>query len=177
MGSEGEEPHPVPIGQRLRRRALRPVPGQRILSLTQVAQRQLPAVLQFAGNIAVVGVDLVELSLGQQRLIAQALDLLDLGAVEGFVRLMAAPDDVIGPINLGNPGEFTIRQLAELVIDMTGSKSEMVFKPLPQDDPTQRRPDISRAKEKLGWEPTVPLKEGLARTIAYFERKLPEWQG
>ena len=97
--------------------------------------------------------------------------------IEGFVRLMAAPDDVIGPINLGNPGEFTIRQLAELVIDMTGSKSEMVFKPLPQDDPTQRRPDISRAKEKLGWEPTVPLKEGLARTIAYFERKLPEWQG
>ena len=97
--------------------------------------------------------------------------------IEGFVRLMAAPDDVIGPINLGNPGEFTIRQLAELVIDMTGSKSEMVFKPLPQDDPTQRRPDISRAKEKLGWEPTVPLKEGLARTIAYFERKLPEWEG
>ena len=97
--------------------------------------------------------------------------------IEGFVRLMAAPDDVIGPINLGNPGEFTIRQLAELVIDMTGSKSEMVFKPLPQDDPTQRRPDISRAKEKLDWEPTVPLKEGLARTIAYFERKLPEWEG
>ncbi|UEM04815.1 SDR family oxidoreductase [Skermanella rosea] len=97
--------------------------------------------------------------------------------IEGFVRLMAAPDDVIGPINLGNPGEFTIRQLAELVIEMTGSKSEMVFKPLPQDDPTQRRPDISRAKEKLDWEPTIPLKEGLARTIAYFERKLPEWQG
>ncbi|UEM22148.1 SDR family oxidoreductase [Skermanella mucosa] len=96
--------------------------------------------------------------------------------IEGFVRLMAAPDDVIGPINLGNPGEFTIRQLAELVIEMTGSKSEIVFKPLPQDDPTQRRPDISRAKEKLDWQPTVPLKEGLARTIAYFERKLPEWQ-
>lgn len=96
--------------------------------------------------------------------------------IEGFVRLMAAPDDVIGPINLGNPGEFTIRQLAELVIEMTGSKSEMVFKPLPQDDPTQRRPDIARAKEKLGWEPTIPLRDGLARTIAYFERKLPEWQ-
>ncbi|WP_158044137.1 UDP-glucuronic acid decarboxylase family protein [Skermanella pratensis] len=97
--------------------------------------------------------------------------------IEGFVRLMAAPDDVIGPINLGNPGEFTIRQLAELVIEMTGSKSEMVFKPLPQDDPAQRRPDIARAKETLGWEPTIPLKDGLARTIAYFERKLPEWQG
>ncbi|EWY38059.1 NAD-dependent dehydratase [Skermanella stibiiresistens SB22] len=95
--------------------------------------------------------------------------------IEGFVRLMAAPDDVIGPVNLGNPGEFTIRQLAELVIEMTGSKSEMVFKPLPQDDPTQRRPDISRAKAQLGWEPTIPLKQGLERTIAYFERKLPEW--
>jgi UDP-glucuronate decarboxylase len=96
--------------------------------------------------------------------------------IEGFVRLMNAPDTVIGPINLGNPGEFTIRQLAEMVIDMTGSKSKMVFKPLPQDDPTQRKPDISRAKEQLGWEPTIPLREGLARTIAYFEKKLPEWR-
>jgi UDP-glucuronate decarboxylase len=95
--------------------------------------------------------------------------------IEGFIRLMDAPDTVTGPINIGNPGEFTIRQLAEIVIEMTGSRSEIVWMPLPQDDPTQRRPDISKAQELLGWEPTIPLREGLARTIAYFEKKLPEW--
>ena len=96
--------------------------------------------------------------------------------IEGFIRLMDAPDTVTGPINIGNPGEFTIRQLAEIVIEMTGSRSEIVQMPLPQDDPTQRRPDISKAQELLGWEPTIPLREGLARTIAYFEKKLPEWR-
>ncbi len=88
--------------------------------------------------------------------------------IEGFVRLMDTPHEVTGPINLGNPGEFTIRQLAETVIEMTDSKSELVFEPLPEDDPMQRQPDITRAKQQLGWEPTVPLAQGLERTIAYF---------
>jgi UDP-glucuronate decarboxylase len=96
--------------------------------------------------------------------------------IEGFIRLMDAPDTVTGPVNIGNPGEFTIRQLAEIVIEMTGSRSEIVQMPLPQDDPAQRRPDITKARELLGWEPSVPLREGLAQTIAYFEKKLPEWQ-
>jgi UDP-glucuronate decarboxylase len=77
---------------------------------------------------------------------------------------------VTGPINLGNPGEFTIRELAELVIELTGSKSSLVHKPLPQDDPRQRQPDISRARETLGWEPTLRLRDGLEKTIAYFRQ-------
>ena len=89
--------------------------------------------------------------------------------IEGFIRLMATDDEVTGPINLGNPGEFTIRQLAELVIAETGSKSKLVFKPLPQDDPLQRQPDIAIARKQLGWEPKVPLKDRLKRTIAYFD--------
>jgi UDP-glucuronate decarboxylase len=90
--------------------------------------------------------------------------------VEGFLRLMATGDDVTGPVNLGNPGEFTIKQLAELVIAETGAKSKLVYKPLPQDDPLQRQPNITLAREKLGgWEPKVPLKDGLKRTIAYFD--------
>ncbi|HEX4569571.1 MAG TPA: UDP-glucuronic acid decarboxylase family protein, partial [Dongiaceae bacterium] len=89
--------------------------------------------------------------------------------IEGFIRLMATDDEVTGPINLGNPGEFTIRQLAELVIAETGSKSKLVFKPLPQDDPLQRQPNITLAQKHLGWEPKVPLKDGLRRTIAYFD--------
>jgi UDP-glucuronate decarboxylase len=88
--------------------------------------------------------------------------------IEGFIRLMAAPDDFIGPVNIGNPGEFTIRELAELVIELTGSKSKLVKRPLPADDPTRRRPDITLAKAKLGWEPKVPLREGLAETIKWF---------
>ena len=92
--------------------------------------------------------------------------------IEGFIRLMGAPAGVTGPINLGNPGEFQVRELAEMVIEMTGSKSGIVFKPLPVDDPTQRKPDISRASQELGWQPTVSLREGLERTIAYFEWKL-----
>ena len=97
--------------------------------------------------------------------------------IEGFIRFMDVPWDVDGanhgfpgPINLGNPHEFTIRQLAEMVIKLTGSSSKMVFKPLPSDDPMQRKPDIGRAREVLGWEPTVQLEAGLARTIGYFEK-------
>lgn len=92
--------------------------------------------------------------------------------IEGFVRLMHSPDDFTGPVNLGNPGEFTIRELAEKVIALTNSKSEIVLKPLPCDDPQQRQPDITLAKEKLGWEPRIRLEEGLRNTIPYFERLL-----
>jgi UDP-glucuronate decarboxylase len=92
--------------------------------------------------------------------------------VEAFIRLMATGDDVTGPINLGNPGEFTIRQLAEKVIDLTGSSSQIEHRPLPQDDPQQRKPDITKAKEILGWEPTIALEAGLKRTIAYFDELL-----
>src|SRR5690606_10242536 len=92
--------------------------------------------------------------------------------VEAFIRLMRIDDDFAGPINLGNPGEFTILQLAEQVIQRTGSSSKIVRKPLPADDPVQRRPDISLARRMLDWEPKVPLDEGLTRTIAYFDRLL-----
>ncbi|MBF0166718.1 MAG: SDR family oxidoreductase [Alphaproteobacteria bacterium] len=88
--------------------------------------------------------------------------------IEGFVRLMAAPDEVTGPMNLGNPGEFTMLELAEMVIRLTKSSSKLEFKPLPTDDPLQRCPDITQAKGKLGWEPKVGLEEGLERTIRYF---------
>lgn len=88
--------------------------------------------------------------------------------VEGLIRLMNAPDDCIGPINLGNPDEFTVLELAELVLEMTGSKSKLVRRPLPQDDPLKRRPDITLARQKLGWQPTVPLREGLKKTIDWF---------
>lgn len=91
--------------------------------------------------------------------------------VEGFFRLMAHPT-VTGPINIGNPREFTIRELAGIVLEMTGSKSSLVYKPMPIDDPKQRRPDISRARDLLGWEPRVELREGLERTIAYFSDAL-----
>lgn len=89
--------------------------------------------------------------------------------IEAFLLFMAAPDDVTGPINLGNPVEMTIRELAEQVLDLTGSKSEIIHKPLPQDDPKTRRPDITKAKETLGWEPKIPLREGLTKTVAYFD--------
>ena len=92
--------------------------------------------------------------------------------IDGFVRLMAAPDELTGPVNLGNPGEFTILELAEKVIAKIGSKSKVVFKPLPQDDPTQRCPDISLAQNKLAWRPTVQLEAGLDKTIAYFDASL-----
>ncbi|WP_418066693.1 UDP-glucuronic acid decarboxylase family protein [Sphingomonas endolithica] len=90
--------------------------------------------------------------------------------IEGFLRLMDSADDVTGPINIGNPGEFSMLELAEKVIAITGSKSEISYLPLPQDDPRQRRPDISLAHEKLGWAPTVALDQGLERTVAYFRQ-------
>jgi len=89
--------------------------------------------------------------------------------VEGIIRMMNSPDDLIGPVNLGNPDEFSILELAERIIGLTGSKSGIIFKPLPQDDPLQRKPDISLAREKLDWEPTIKLEEGLNRTIEYFK--------
>jgi UDP-glucuronate decarboxylase len=94
--------------------------------------------------------------------------------IAGFLAMMAAPDDVTGPINLGNPGEFTIRALAEKVVALTGSRSPIVHRPLPENDPAQRRPDIARARTLLGWEPTIALDEGLARTVAYFDGLLAE---
>jgi len=88
--------------------------------------------------------------------------------IEGIIRMMDGPDDFIGPVNLGNPDEFTIKELAETVVEMTGSKSQIDYQPLPADDPTRRRPDIALAQEKLGWRPQVPLREGLAQTIDWF---------
>ena len=88
--------------------------------------------------------------------------------VEGLIRMMNGPDDFTGPVNLGNPGEFSMLELAEMVIRLTGSKSKIIFEPLPQDDPMQRQPDISLAKERLDWEPVLNLEEGLKRTIEYF---------
>ena len=92
--------------------------------------------------------------------------------IEAFVRLMDTPDDFTGPVNTGNPGEFTIRELAEKIIATTGSSSSIETRPLPSDDPAQRQPDISLAKEKLGWEPVIKLDEGLKKTIPYFESLL-----
>ena len=89
--------------------------------------------------------------------------------VEGLIRLMNSASGVTGPINLGNPGEFTIRELAELVIELTGSKSKLIRKPLPEDDPKQRQPDITKAKKVLKWQPKVKLREGLKKTIPYFD--------
>ena len=95
--------------------------------------------------------------------------------VEGMIRMMATGDDFTGPVNIGNPGEFTMLELAQNIIELTGSKSDIIYLPLPADDPTQRQPDISLAREKLGgWEPKVPLSEGLAKTIEYFDRLLAE---
>ena len=92
--------------------------------------------------------------------------------IEGIIKLMNAPDDIPGPINLGNPHEITIRKLAETIISLSGTKSKLVTKPLPKDDPMQRCPDITLARERLDWTPSVPLEEGLKRTIDYFDRLL-----
>jgi UDP-glucuronate decarboxylase len=94
--------------------------------------------------------------------------------IEGFIRMMASPDDVTGPINLGNPGEFTIRELAGKVLALTGSRSAIENRPLPENDPMQRQPDIARAKALLDWTPSIPLERGLAKTIAYFEARLSD---
>ena len=103
----------------------------------------------------------------QTRSFCYADDLID-----GMVRMMNSREGFTGPVNIGNPGEFTIRELAEKVIEMTGSSSQLVYKPLPQDDPLQRKPNISLARAELGWEPTMMLEEGLERTIAYFRTLL-----
>ena len=92
--------------------------------------------------------------------------------IEGFIRLMNCGDELTGPVNLGNPVEFSIKQLAEAVISMTGSASKLVYKPLPEDDPKQRQPDITLARTKLGWEPSIQLDQGLGKTISYFEKLL-----
>jgi UDP-glucuronate decarboxylase len=92
--------------------------------------------------------------------------------IEGLIRLMASDDDVTGPVNLGKPGEFTILELAEKILDLSGSNSEIIFKALPADDPRQRKPDITRARDILKWEPEVELEEGLKRTIVYFDEIL-----
>jgi UDP-glucuronate decarboxylase len=89
--------------------------------------------------------------------------------IDAFIAMMNTEEGFTGPVNTGNPNEFTIRELAELVIELTGSKSQLISEPLPNDDPMQRQPDISLAKEKLGWEPKVQLREGLVDTIAYFD--------
>jgi UDP-glucuronate decarboxylase len=94
--------------------------------------------------------------------------------IDGMIRLMRSPADFIGPVNLGNPGEYTIRQLAEEVLRLTGSRSKLSFKPLPSDDPMRRCPDITLAKARLDWKPTVPLEDGLKETIAYFRALLSE---
>lgn len=94
--------------------------------------------------------------------------------IDAFILLMDTPDDFTGPVNTGNPGEFTIKELAENIIELTGSKSELSFKPLPMDDPKQRKPDITLARENLGWEPKIALRDGLKPTIAYFESLLAD---
>jgi UDP-glucuronate decarboxylase len=90
--------------------------------------------------------------------------------IDGFLKLMGTPDDFTGPVNLGNPNEFTILELADKVIKLTRSKSKVIFKPLPHDDPTQRKPDIVLAKKELKWKPKVKLEDGLKKTIAYFRK-------
>ncbi|MDQ1336676.1 MAG: UDP-glucuronate decarboxylase [Thermodesulfobacteriota bacterium] len=94
--------------------------------------------------------------------------------IEGLIRMMNTPDDFVGPVNLGNPSEFSMLELAEEIIQLTGSRSQIVFKPLPQDDPLQRRPDISLAKKRLEWEPRIKLEEGLEKTIGYFKNILAQ---
>ena len=91
--------------------------------------------------------------------------------IEGLIRMMDGSDDFVGPVNLGNPGEFSMLELAEMVIKMTGSRSKIIFEALPQDDPLQRQPDIALAKERLGWEPKIKLEEGLMRTIEHFKNR------
>ena len=93
---------------------------------------------------------------------------------EGFIRLMNAPDDVIGPINLGNPGEYSIKELAEMIVELVGNGNKLIYEPLPPDDPTRRQPDITLAKKHLDWEPKIPLREGLEKTIAWFKTINPE---
>jgi UDP-glucuronate decarboxylase len=89
--------------------------------------------------------------------------------IEGMIRMMASESDFTGPVNIGNPGEFSMKELAKKIIDLTGSRSAIIYHPLPSDDPRQRQPDITLAKEKLNWKPTIQLEEGLIKTIKYFK--------
>jgi UDP-glucuronate decarboxylase len=119
---------------------------------------------------ALLGRDITVYGEGQQtRSFCYVDDLID-----GLIKLMATSESVTGPINIGNPSELSILELASMVVDMTGSRSRIIHKPLPQNDPRQRRPDISRAQELLCWQPATALKEGLIRTIAYFEKLLSD---
>ena len=119
---------------------------------------------------ALKGEDITVYGEGNQTRSFQYVDDL----INGMLAMMATGDDFLGPVNIGNPGEFTILELAEKVIDLTGSKSKIIFQPLPKDDPMQRKPDITLAKEKLNWEPVVKLEEGLTKSIAYFDNLLKE---
>lgn len=117
---------------------------------------------------ALKGEDITIYGEGQQtRSFCYVDDLID-----GFVRLMNSREDFTGPVNLGNPGEFTIKELAERVLELTGSSSRLIFNPLPQDDPKQRQPDITLARTELAWEPSIMLDEGLRKTITYFDELL-----
>lgn len=117
---------------------------------------------------ALKGDDITVYGNGEQTRSFQYVDDL----LNGLIKLMNSDDSLTGPVNLGNPGEFTILELAEKVIDMTGSKSKIIFEQLPEDDPMQRKPDISLAKRELDWEPTIKLDEGLKKTIAFFDQLL-----
>ena len=117
---------------------------------------------------ALDGDDITIFGDGQQTRSFQYVDDL----IDALTRLMGTKDNFIGPVNLGNPTEFTILELADLIIDLTGSKSKIVYKPLPSDDPMQRQPDISLAKSKLDWEPNIKLEDGLKKTISYFDQLL-----
>ncbi|MGA7655232.1 MAG: NAD-dependent epimerase/dehydratase family protein, partial [Methylocella sp.] len=119
---------------------------------------------------ALLGEDITVFGRGEQtRSFCYVTELID-----GLDRLMNSPENITGPINIGNPNEFTIRELAEKVIEITGSKSKIVERPLPEDDPKQRQPNIDLAEKLLGWHPTINLNEGLKRTVAYFEALLRE---
>ena len=119
---------------------------------------------------ALLGKDITVFGDGQQTRSFCYVDDL----IEGIVRMMASPGEVTGPINLGNPNEFTVLELAELVVKLTGSRSPIVRRPLPQDDPKQRRPDITLAQQILGWQPSIDLSDGLIRTIQYFDGVLAQ---
>jgi UDP-glucuronate decarboxylase len=119
---------------------------------------------------ALRGEDITVYGKGDQTRSFQYVDDL----INGMLKMMDSPEEFTGPVNIGNPGEFTILELAEKVIELTGSKSKIIFEPLPSDDPMQRKPDITLAKEKLNWEPKIPLEEGLKKTIEYFDNLLKE---
>jgi nucleoside-diphosphate-sugar epimerase len=149
--------HPSPKGSRPSKRSYR---AKAKPSLRRLAQETC-AITSLVDPIYGAG--------SQTRSFCYVDDLID-----GFIRLMKSPKHLTGPVNLGNPKEFTIKELAELVIDMTGSKSKLSYEPLPQDDPKQRQPDIALAKRELSWSPRIALREGLKQTIDYFDQLISE---